>query len=204
MLQRLVRIAAGLILGLAAWYVLTPVYNQLVCRAAAPLFSSMHGTGATLTASGRDALVTRPEAPLRISSVTIPLSDLTINFILLVVLFALNRHPFRDRNAGAFALAAGVVFVVHIPALIAKIETFYVLQPESWSQLEYGGLRGDLWLFASQFYQLIGMHAVAIAAWWLLRPREAGSAAGQRMVRQRDPSGTLRSPLRRPARAASQ
>jgi hypothetical protein len=202
MLPRLVRITVGLLLGIAAWYAISPIYNQLVCRAAAPLFHSMHGSGATVTAAGRDALVTRPDAPQRISSVTIPLSDLTINFILLVVLFAANRHPFRDRNGGAFVLAAVVLFLFHVPALVAKIETFYVLQPEPWSELQYGGLRGDLWLFGSQFYQLIGMHAVAIAAWWLLRPAESGTAGSQRSVR-RGRSGSLRSSFRRSGPSAS-
>ena len=122
MVAQVTRFSLGALVGLALWVLLGPAYHAALVR----LF---HG-----------------------ERMTLPVDQLTYNVILLFGLFAMNRHPFRDRNIARFGLSFLIVIAFHFVAVFLLIEA-----------LNTGNL---FWTFLSYGYRLVGMFAIPFACWY--------------------------------------
>src|ERR1051326_7509076 len=167
MLWSIVRLAVGLLIGIALWWTCGDAWNRALAVIAQPLMKLDSRIAAgDLVAVGHTIVVqpTRDTMPMA----TIPADQLTFNVILLVALFASNRAPFSDRNMKAFAIAFVIVLLLHPIGLFVSIESTYAMQQGAWSDQHYGENAQRLWVNGEVFYRLIGMFGVVFAAWWLV------------------------------------
>ena len=168
MLWRIVRLAIGLVAGVALWWALGDAWNHALATMTQPLMSlDRRIADGSLVAVGRTIVV----QPMRESlpMATLPASEMTFNVILLVGLFASNRAPFSDRNVKAFLIAFVIVLLLHPLGLFISIESTYANQQGKWSDTHYGDTAARIWIQAEIFYRLIGMFGVVFAAWWITR-----------------------------------
>jgi hypothetical protein len=172
----------GFLAGLAIWWGLTPAWDVAMARAAQPLIRTFEDPAVTrLRPSGREIIIDRQDFPPRSAHPGLPADDLTFNFILLTTLFAANRRAWSTENVWRFLLAAAILYVIHVAAFIAAVESLYALQLGPWSLAHYGPLARNFWGGSSHFYRIIGIYASAFLLWWLLRPHdEAAAVAGPR------------------------
>ncbi len=167
MLWRIVRLAVGLLIGIALWWACGDAWNRALAVIAQPLMKLDSRIAAgELVAVGHTIVVqpTRDTMPMA----TIPADQLTFNVILLVALFASNRAPFSDRNMKAFAIAFVIVLLLHPIGLFLSIESTYANQQGTWSDQHYGDTAARIWINAEIFYRLIGMFGVVFGAWWIV------------------------------------
>jgi len=166
MLWRVVRLIAGLVVGLALWMSFSDVWNAGLAAVAHPLFKlDRRIADSDLVAVGHTIVVqpTSTELPMA----TLPASELTYNVILVVALFASNRASFSDRNMKAFAITLLVVLLLQPIGVLISAESTYANQQGAWSEAHYGNAESWVWLHAELFYRLIGMFGVVFGAWWV-------------------------------------
>ena len=174
----LLRTAVGLLIGLAIWAGLGPIYHRVVIAIASVVFDiAEHPHMTDLHADGNDVIVNRLDFPKASPRPSISLGPLTYNIILLTGLFALAPRPHSDRNVLHFFEAAGVLVIVHVLALICQIESIYALNLGAWSSAHYGTFARNAWSGAAHFYDLFGTPAAAFALWLLFSDSALPTAA---------------------------
>lgn len=170
-LRPLVRGIAGFLLGFALWAGLTLPYNRLLAfsaESAIRLFEDPNRTALRL--DGKQVIVYRSDVPPGTTRPGIPLYDLTFNVILLTILFAVDRHPFSNRNVALYLLALLILFPTHVLALIAWVQDLYASRFGPISE-HYSGLERSLWANAVYFYRLVGQFAIPLILRWSLAPQ---------------------------------
>lgn len=168
----LLRGAIGFVAGFTIWWVATPSYNELVRKAAEPIVRLSESPAATLLRlKGREVLVVRTNLPRGTNRPGIPLYDLTFNFVLLTTLFALDPHPFSNRNVLAFLLALLLIYLGHLFGLLSYINDLFARDAEQGRVAEYSAVSRAFWHKAIYFYRSVGGLAFAVGIWWLLLPQ---------------------------------
>ena len=111
---------------------------------------------------------------------SLPADDLTFDVILFLALAATTRGLFRDRAMRGLALSCGVLFVLHVLAVVANVEAFYATRLGAWSAAHYGAFSRNLWATAAHFWRFVGCYAAAFVLWWfLVREAAEPGAAGR-------------------------
>ena len=163
--------AAGFLLGLAFWWVLSFPYARLLAFFSEPLIRMAESPPVTrVIAEGTELTIDRADFPRSSPRPGLLLMDLTSNFVVLTALFAVNRRPLGDRNITGLLLASLVLIAVHIAAVLVNVQEIYALRLGPWSERNYGPVARNLWGAGAHFYSLIGAFGAAFALWWLFRP----------------------------------
>lgn len=127
---------------------------------------------------GRHVVVDRADFPSTSDRPGLPADDLTFDVILLFTLAGTTRGLFRDRAMRGLALSCGVLFALHVAALVAAVESFYATQLGAWSAANYGAFARNVWATASHFWRVVGCFAAPFLLWWaLIRPEGADAPA---------------------------
>jgi hypothetical protein len=119
-----------------------------------------------LAASDGEIRVDRSDFPPGSPRPGLPAADLHFNFVLLVALFALAPHPLRPRPFLRLWAAAGVLWVVHVVALVFQVESVYATSLGPWSEAHYGAVGRNFWAGGFHFYQIAGRFAIPFVLWW--------------------------------------
>lgn len=175
--KALLRALLGFGLGLAIWWGLTPAYTPAVTSVTNLAVRLTERPSVTRLASkDRDVIVNRTDFARKSGRPQIPLHDLTFNIILLTTLFALEPKLFSNRNVLGFLLALGILFVTHVLALLVSVKAIYALKLGPWSLANYGDFARNFYGAVEHFYRLVGMYAIAVAAWWVGRDSRTTAA----------------------------
>ena len=178
------RLLVGFLLALAFWYLFSSTYERVVASAAELLLRLAESPAVTrIDAPGREFIVRRSDFPPSSHLPGLPAPDLHFNFVLLVALFALDRHPFRGDQARRFLLGLACLFAVHVAALIFQIQRVYAMDLGAWSPAHYGAAARNFWAGGFHFYQIAGRFAAPFAIWWLIsrgEPEEKPEAPRRR------------------------
>ena len=166
MLRRGLSFVAGAALGIVLWWYGTPQYHRLFALASTPLVRIDHRLSAAVLVPQERSIFVTSSSPL--PTATIPADQLTYNVILLLGLFAANRHPFSVRSLRALAIAAAITFAFQCIGLLISIESTYALRQGTWSSEHYSDAAGHAWLTAELIFRTVGMFGVVFASWWSL------------------------------------
>jgi len=166
MLWRVVRLLAGLVIGLTLWMSFGNAWNRGLAAVAAPLLKLDRRIADTDLVAVGHTIVVQPTSD-KLPMATLPASELTYNVILVVALFASNRKPLSDRNMKAFAVTLVIVLLLQPIGVFIATESTYANQQRAWSELHYGNAESWVWLHLELFYRLIGMFGVVFGAWWV-------------------------------------
>lgn len=163
--------AIGFSLGLAVWYGLSEPYTRLLAALSESAIRVAERPAVTrITPQGTLMAIDRSDVPPSASGQPgVASTDITFNFILLMTLFAARRGAFSDRNVSGFAGAALLLVFVHIAAVVAFVQMFYVEAYGESVASRYGTVARHFWGSAPYFYGIIGVYGSAVALWWLLR-----------------------------------
>ena len=172
------RALAGFAVGLAIWMFASPLYDRGISRVTETIIRAFERPPVTHLRPAEDEYVTvdRTDFDPRSKRPSIPVRDLTFNFILLVALFAASKRPFSDRNIGGFLIAAGLLAITHVLATITEVEALYALKLGLWSNVRYSAFERNFWGVANHFYRLVLMYAIAFSLWWIFRAPDAQPA----------------------------
>jgi hypothetical protein len=180
---------AGFLVGLAAWVLLTPVYDKAVSAGAQATLRTFENPKVTRLRPAADNFVTvdRSDFDPRSKRPAIPVRDLTFNIALLTALFAVSKRVFSDRNIGGFIAALVLLYCTHVFGTIAEVMAIYVAKLGMWSQVHYSDLDRNIWGVINHFYRLVLMYAFAFALWWIFRDpaTEAAPAAPKKKQKKR-------------------
>ena len=167
---------AGFAVGLAAWVMLSPLYDRAIAGAAEMSIRAFERPPVTRLRLAEDQYVTvdRSDFDPRSKRPAIPIRDLTFNFLLLTALFALSKRPFSDRNIVGFLIASLILAVTHVFGAVAEVMSIYVAKLGLWSTVHYSSFARTFWGVANHFYRLVLMYAIAFALWWIFRGNDGG------------------------------
>jgi hypothetical protein len=171
------RLAAGFLLGIGFWFAFSAPYERAVA-AAAQTVTRLFERPAITAVGARDGefRVDRADFPPESPRPGLPAADLHFDFVLLAALFALTPRPLEGANLARFCAAGAILFLVHIAALCAQIQSLYATSLGPWSEAHYGPLARNLWAGAFHFWQIAARFAVPFALWWGLGRFEIGPA----------------------------
>lgn len=162
---------AGLVAAVAIWAGASGLYNRVVIAGAEATLRAFERPPVTrLTANDDYVSVDRSDFDPRSPHPSLPVIDLTFNWVLLAVLFAINPRPFSDRNVLAFVVASLIMALTHVLALATEVMSLYVLRLGMWSHVHYGDTARNFWGAANHAYRFVLMFAIAFALWWALKP----------------------------------
>jgi hypothetical protein len=167
------RALAGFAVALGVWLVFSAPYERTLAAAAQILVRTFEHPGVTtLESTPGEIHVERADFPADSGRPGLPAADTHFNFVLLGALFALAPHPLRPANFGRFWIAAGLLWIVHVVALVFQIESLYATRLGPWSAEHYGTAARNFWAAGFHFYQILGRFAAPFALWWGLRMPE--------------------------------
>jgi hypothetical protein len=170
------RAAAGFAVALCVWLVFSAPYERTLAAAAQVLVRTFERPAVTtLEAAPGEIHVDRTDFPADSGRPGLPAADTHFNFVLLGALFALAPHPLRLANFRRFWIAAGLLWVVHVLALVFQIESLYATRLGPWSAEHYGEAARNFWAAGFHFYQILGRFAAPFALWWGLKTPEERS-----------------------------
>ncbi|HEY1435652.1 MAG TPA: hypothetical protein VGG65_09770 [Thermoanaerobaculia bacterium] len=165
--RALARLAGGFAAGLAFWLAFSTPYEKTVAGAATFLLRAIERPAVSaLTAPGGEFRVDRSDFPPASPRPGLPAADLHFNFVLLATLFALAPHPLAPRRFGRFWVAAGVLWTIHVIALVFQVEAVYATRLGAWSDANYGTVARNFWAAGFHFYQIAGRFAAPFVLWW--------------------------------------
>ncbi len=164
------RATAAFAIALAIWFAFAAPYERTLAAAAELILRAFERPAVTsLAAAGGEIRVERADFPPDSPRPGLPAADLHFNFALLAALFALSPRPLRSANFGRFWIAAGLLWVVHVAALVFQVESVYATRMGPWSQEHYGPVARNVWAAGFHFYQILGRFAAPFVLWWGLK-----------------------------------
>jgi len=159
-LLRALRFIAGAVAGFLFWWFATPIYNQAIAFAAAPILQiDKRLCGPRLQGEGRNIFVS-PRLCVA-PTANVPADELTYNIILLAALFAMRGRLLP------FVASCFVVMLTHVLSLATTIESAYATRTASWGDQHFSPIEQDLWVGTEYFWRLAGMFAIVFACWWI-------------------------------------
>lgn len=175
------RAAIGFGAALLVWFAFSAPYETTLAAAAqAVIRVGERPSVTTLASSGGEIRVDRADFPPSSPRPGLPAADTHFNFVLLAALFALAPHPLRARPFGRFWIAAGLLWAIHVAAIVFEVEALYATRLGPWSEAHYGPVARNLWAAGFHFYQIAGRFAAPFALWWMLGRPEAEAVAPRR------------------------
>lgn len=163
----------GMIAGLAIWWTLSAPYNDVLAAFSEPIVRALERSPVTrLHAAQGNIVIERRDFPPGAPRPAIAAGNLTSNIVLLTALFATNTRASSKRNLSRFVLACGVLFVIHVIAVVINIHSIYALDLGAFSRKNYGAVSRTLWESGTHFYTIAGGFAAAFLLWWLQRDDE--------------------------------
>lgn len=161
--------AAGFLVALAAWTLLSPSYDGVIAKFAEAAIRATENPKVTRLRVADDKRITidRADFDPRSPRPGVSGSDLTFNFVLMVALFAASKRTFSDRNMGGFLAASAALALTHVFGFIAKVMSIYTGRLGPWSRANYSDAMRNFWGVTDHFYRLVLMYAIAFALWWV-------------------------------------
>jgi hypothetical protein len=154
---------AGFAVGLAIWAGFSTPYERLLARAAETVLRAGESPSVTrLDARNGEIVVERTDFPPAAPRPGLPAADIHFDFVVLAALFAASR-PFR---AGRALAGFGILFAVHVAALVCQVESVYATRLGAWSEAHYGVFARNLWASAFHVWQIAVRFAAPFAIWW--------------------------------------
>ena len=163
----------GFLLALAFWFGFSGPYEKTVAVAAQALTNVFESPDVTrLEAEKGEFRLDRRDFPPGSARPGLSAADIHFNFVLLAALFAIDRRPLAGRHVTRFLAAAGLLWVVHVLALVFQVQSVYATSLGAWSEAHYGRLASNFWATGWHFYLIAGRFAAPFALWWFFRARE--------------------------------
>jgi hypothetical protein len=163
----------GFALGLAFWFGFARAYERGLAAGARIVTNLFETPDVTrLRTEGSQILVDRRDFPPGSARPSLPAPDIHFNFVLLAALFAIDRRPLAGRHVTRFLAAAGLLWIVHVLALVFQVQSVYATSLGAWSEAHYGRLASNFWATGWHFYLIAGRFAAPFALWWFFRARE--------------------------------
>lgn len=167
------RAVVGFACGIALWAGFSQPYEGVLARAAETILRAGERPAVTrLEARRGEIIVERSDFPPAAPRPGLPAADIHFNVVILAALFAASR-PFRPGRALA---GLGILFLVHVAALVCQVESLYATRLGAWSEAHYGLFARNVWASAFHVYQIAGRFAAPFAIWWGLVSWEPGAA----------------------------
>jgi hypothetical protein len=164
-----VRLTATFCLAMLFWFAFSAPYERTLAFAAQAVLRAMERPAVTtLEASAGEIHVDRADFPPASPRPGLPAADVHFNFVLLAALFSLAPHPLRPKPFARFWAAAGLLWILHVAALVFQVESVYALRLGPWSAEHYGAFARNFWAAGFHFYQIVGRFAAPFALWWAL------------------------------------
>ncbi|HEX5855556.1 MAG TPA: hypothetical protein VFZ57_08045 [Thermoanaerobaculia bacterium] len=180
----------GFAAGLAFWWGATPAYNRALAEFAEGAIRAFERPRATrLYAEDRRIVIDRADFPSTSGRPSLPADDLTFDVILFFALAATVPGLARDRALRGVVVSLLVLFLLHVLAVVANVESLYATHLGEWSAARYGAFVRNLWATAAHFWRFVGCYAAAFLLWWFLVRSPASALA--------DASGSRRFSRRR-------
>jgi hypothetical protein len=185
--QTALKALAGFLAGLIVYTFLSGAYGAMVAKLTeAAIHIGERPDVTRLVPEGDYVSIDRRDFDPRSKRPSVPVSDLTFNFLILTALFAADARTFSDRNIAGFAIACVAIIPFHAFALLTEVMTIYTAKLGPWSMNHYGPTSRMFWSVANHAYRLVLMYAIAFGLWWGLRPR------GEAVVAKRSRAKTQR------------
>jgi hypothetical protein len=163
----------GFLLALAFWFGFSGPYEKTVAIAAQALTNVFESPDVTrLDAVKGEFRLDRRDFPPGSARPGLSAADIHFNFVLLAALFAIDRRPLAGRHVTRFLAAAGLLWIVHVLALVFQVQSVYATSLGAWSEAHYGRLASNFWATGWHFYLIAGRVAAPFALWWFFRARE--------------------------------
>jgi hypothetical protein len=163
----------GFLLSLAFWFGFSGPYEKTVAIAAQALTNVFESPDVTrLEAEKGEFRLDRRDFPPGSARPGLSAADIHFNFVLLAALFAIDRRPLAGRHVTRFLAAAGLLWIVHVLALVFQVQSVYATSLGAWSEAHYGRLASNFWATGWHFYLIAGRFAAPFALWWFFRARE--------------------------------
>jgi hypothetical protein len=163
----------GFLLALAFWFGFSGPYEKTVAIAAQALTNVFESPDVTrLEAEKGEFRLDRRDFPPGSARPGLSAADIHFNFVLLAALFAIDRRPLAGRHVTRFLAAAGLLWIVHVLALVFQVQSVYATSLGAWSEAHYGRLASNFWATGWHFYLIAGRFAAPFALWWFFRARE--------------------------------
>jgi hypothetical protein len=176
----------GFLLSLAFWFGFSGPYEKTVAVAAQALTNVFESPDVTrLDAVKGEFRLDRRDFPPGSARPGLAAADIHFNFVLLAALFAIDRRPLAARHVTRFLGGAGLLWVVHVLALVFQVQSVYATSLGAWSEAHYGRMASNFWATGWHFYLIAGRFAAPFALWWFFRAREA---EGEPATESRRPS----------------
>jgi hypothetical protein len=171
--RAVVRGLLGFVVALAFWFGFSRPYETTVAVGAQALTNLFESPNVTrLTPGSGEFRLDRRDFPPRSARPGLPAPDIHFNFVLLVALFAMEPRPLEGARLARFLAAAGVLWVVHVIALVFQVHSVYATSLGAWSVAHYGRIATNFWAAGWHFYQIAGRFAAPFALWWFFGRRE--------------------------------
>lgn len=162
------RFAAGMLAGTLVWWYLTPPYNEVISRLAAPVLR-MDARLEGLTPVGAGNHIRLESRSGSFPASNLPASELTWNVILLSGLVATVRRLSGRRRLGRAGLAFAALCATHVLTFVVASEALFATVHELWSPGHYRRWEAEVWLLVSVFLRLVGMLAFPFLGWLYVR-----------------------------------
>ena len=166
--MRALNVLAGVILGLAYWAFVAPLYAPLTARLASYAVPALFGRGFQLI-GGKDAILYTPAGLI---AARVFMRWITTNVITLIALFAWARRPLAFSNIVRCLVALACLIPIHAIAILVVAKSFVASSQTLWGN-------------AAQAYTIFGAHAVSFALWSLFRPAEDEAAPAPKRRRRK-------------------
>jgi hypothetical protein len=175
----LARILTGFVLGVALWFGFRELYERTLAASAQAVLSAFERPRiTTLTAVKGEILVDRTDFPRDSPRPGLPADDIHFNAVILAALFALQPGFFRGESLMRLLAALALLFLVHVAAVVAQVESVYATRLGEWSAVHYGPVARNLWAGGFHFYLVAGRFAAPFVLWWLLAVRDLSGSRG--------------------------
>jgi hypothetical protein len=162
----------GFLAGIGVWILLSPPYGRFLTWGAETAIRSFESRPVVdLDFNGTHIRIRRPDLRGAPNWQFTP-TDETLNFILLVTLFAANPRPLSGRNLGRLLLSTLILIPTHLLGVIVQVMALYATGYGEWSVKNYSPVEQDVWRLSSHSYRLVLMYAIAFGLWFVLRPQE--------------------------------
>ena len=171
--RAILRGVVGFLVALAFWFGFSRTYERVVAAAGQAITNVFESPDVTrLRAEGSHVVVDRRDFPPGSARPGLPAPDIHFNFVLLGALFAMDPRPFRGPHVVRFLAAAGVLFAIHVLAIVFQVQSVYATNLGAWSEAHYGKFASNFWAAGWHFYLIAGRFAAPFALWWLFGRRE--------------------------------
>jgi len=180
----LLRLPVALLVALALWLALRPVFDTAVAGLAGTLIRAFEYPRVTrLVVEDHRAQVRRSDFRTDSQIPALALTDITFNTIVLLALYLALPRPFSRRQLERLFMGACVLYLTQALNLVFHVKTLYALGLGEWSQQHYSDLARNVFGFLRYFTDLPGRFSFPFLIWlgfnWDVVMRLVGTPAGE-------------------------